>query len=191
MASTNGDQPPPAYADAAPGAGQQLPSVDLAAFFARLQLSAGPGAPTPDTCIAHLKFLSALETLKEDVGYSDGLWGLWDSRANDYEHDDPGAAVQEKPANGDAGAPTRDQEALSRVREKRWAVFVARAVDRYETWWKMLNDSPPLTEDDRLDSHSPAFIDFPKAGTAQFWTEDILPPLGKFTMDSTTCTYVY
>lgn len=29
--------------------------------------------PDANTCLAHLKLLSALQTLKEDVGYTDGL----------------------------------------------------------------------------------------------------------------------
>lgn len=32
--------------------------------------------PDANTCLAHLKLLSPLQALKEDVGYTDGLWGL-------------------------------------------------------------------------------------------------------------------
>lgn len=38
-----------------------------------------PLAPVAETCIAHLRLLHAFHSLKEDIGYSDGLFGLWDS----------------------------------------------------------------------------------------------------------------
>ena len=58
--------------------------------------------------------LSAFHALKEDVGFADGLFNLWDGRC-------------EKVGNV--------EEALGKMREKRWALYVARAAERFEDWW--------------------------------------------------------
>lgn len=181
MGHESDNQPPPAYADAAPGAEEQKPpSLDLSPLFSQLRLTSEPGRPNPDSCLAHLKFLFAIETLKEEVGYSDGLWGLWDSRVADHAGSENHKTEKDKISNGVADSSASHEEALSRIREKRWALFVARAVDRYEAWWRLQGDGPPLTEMDRDEEHSHSFSDFPKAGIAKFWAEDTLPPLGKF-----------
>ena len=50
---------------------------ELNAAFAPLHLSEYPSTlPTTNKCLAHLKFLSVFHVLKEDVGYTDGLFGL-------------------------------------------------------------------------------------------------------------------
>ncbi|KIW06818.1 uncharacterized protein PV09_02498 [Verruconis gallopava] len=76
---------------------------------------------SPDHCIAHLKFLEALYQLKETVGNTKDLFGILDPIES-----------SETPAT-----PGNDQNALAeiRVREKRWAVYVARAAHRFEQWW--------------------------------------------------------
>ncbi|KAF7587627.1 hypothetical protein BBP40_006991, partial [Aspergillus hancockii] len=71
---------------------------------------------TQDQCIAHLKFLAALADLRDSVTNIDGLFNI----------KDPDPAVFGDDMN----------EAFARVKEKRWAVYTARAVDRYSTWWK-------------------------------------------------------
>lgn len=65
---------------------------------------------TPDQCAAHLKLLAALADLRDSVANNDGLFGLYDSSADGF-NDSP-------------------NEARARIREKRWAVYTARAVDR-------------------------------------------------------------
>ncbi|KAI9872060.1 MAG: hypothetical protein M1830_002108, partial [Pleopsidium flavum] len=52
--------------------------------------------------------------LREDIATSEGLFGISDRLA----------ILSSKP-----------EEALAKVREKRWAVYVARAADRFATWW--------------------------------------------------------
>lgn len=179
MGSGDDNAPPPAYGDVAPP-GTDRPAEDLSAFFSQLRLDSTPKGPDPDTCLAHLKLLFAIETLKEDVGYTDGLWALWNSRADGHMIAADENAVFEVPAGkADAEDSEKHQEFLSKLREKRWALFVARAVDRYEAWWRCLSDSPPLREEDRNTEHYPTFDDFPRAISEQFWTAEILPPLGK------------
>lgn len=121
-------------------------------------------------CIAHLKLLHAIEALREDIGYTDGLWDIWDSRADEYRTDETTTSATDD--------LQRHQEALSRIREKRWALFVARAVDRYETWWQTMVDQPPLREADRKTPGSTVYVDFVKPARLRAWWGEVLPPLG-------------
>jgi hypothetical protein len=192
------DEPPPEYSAVAPENGNAAAAADEAvnvtAAFDNLKLSNAPVDPSVETCLAHLKLLSAFQWMKEDVGFTDGLWGLWDSRAGpidpiftrrpekekvdqEKEATEPGPSVEERIRN-------KNLEALSRVREKRWALFVARAVDRYETWWNSLArllNRRPLCEFDMDKAGSGRYAEFPTASDSILhWTEDTLPPLGGF-----------
>ena len=89
-------------------------SVDITSNFAKLNLDSRSTTPTVDQCIAHLKLLEAFHQLREDVATTDGLFGISDKLAT---------------------ASSKPEEALAKVREKRWAVYVARAADRFERWW--------------------------------------------------------
>lgn len=133
------------------------------AAMARLSYSSHLGnAVNKDTIFSHLKLLHAFQALKEEVGYSNGLWNIWDAQATQLPH-------------ADEAAKTR---ALSRLREKRWAVFVARAVDRYETWWRTLPSSM-LQEQDMASPDSPKYMTYALHGQGMVWTAEMLPPLGK------------
>ena len=136
---------------------------ELNAAFSSLDLDTTSITVTPDMCLAHLKLLNALQNLKEDIGYTDGLWQIYDSRALA-----PNARVSgtghEKPAR-----------LLAMVREKRWALYLARAVDRYEAWWATFA-TDPLTEEDLVEN-SPKFTGFVESASSQ--QRHILPPIGK------------
>ncbi|KAL8698090.1 MAG: hypothetical protein Q9201_006762 [Fulgogasparrea decipioides] len=94
---------------------------DLTAAFSELHLLGNPAKPTPDQCLDHLKLLEAFHQLREDVATTDGLYGIHDSFV-------------------DAIIPTEEEteraQLLLKLREKRWAIYVTKAVWRYETWWK-------------------------------------------------------
>jgi len=66
--------------------------------------------------MAHLKFMMLIADLRDTIARSDGIYGLWDS-----------------------AIPTGTEEMYQRgtalMREKRWAVFVTKAVDRFEAWY--------------------------------------------------------
>ena len=174
--------PPPSY-NAEP--------AETAAFH-NLTLSNLPVDPSLETCLAHLRLMFAFQWMKEDIGFTDGLWGLWDNGAGPVDPILKGRPVKEKGGQDIAEQEPsveeriRDEnlEKLSRVREKRWAVFVARAVDRYETWWKFLTKemaSRHLKEVDMNVPGSPQYDGFPtEVETVLQWTENMLPPLGKF-----------
>lgn len=156
--SKGGARPPPTEAEVA----------NLTAAFSSLRLSTQRD-PDVDSCLAHLKLLFAIQTLKEEVGYTDGLWEIWDTRAGP------------KPDSEEAGSSKKSEDyvkdVLSKLREKRWAVFLARAVDRYETWWMTLAGERLKEEDMKIKSEK--YLEFPDGGDDFPWTLDILPPLGE------------
>lgn len=174
---------PPAYSAHENGGGMQSAppvDVDITAAFARLSLESNitERKLTVDTCLAHLKLLHAIHNLKEEVGYTDGLFGLYDSRATD-----DASNLDLDTVHVEKGVKLEDADkiklALSKIREKRWALFVARAVDRYESWWKTIQGQNVLTEDMMADPVSELFANFPLlCEKPQGLREDMLPPLG-------------
>ncbi|KAI1871455.1 uncharacterized protein JN550_004449 [Neoarthrinium moseri] len=144
---------PPAYAvsDRESFAGPSR----LNSGFSTFSLSEAPQHPEVNSCLAHLKLLFTFHNLKEDVGYTDGLWGLWDSSY---------------PAT-----PTNPNKALAIIREKRWALYVARAVDRYEAWWNTLGGQF-LTERD-MEKDRTRYLNFMANWEPMNWSEDAMPPL--------------
>lgn len=104
---TPGDSPPTYSAE----------TPDITAAFSDLSLDQKTGKPTVDECLAHLKLLEAFSQLREDIGTTDTLYGI---------RDDFAPSLPEE----------RRTQCLARMREKRWAVFVTRAVDRFELYWK-------------------------------------------------------
>lgn len=138
---------------------------ELNAAFSSLNISEVPlPFPTADNCLAHLKLLHAFHALKEDIGYTDGIFGLWDSRVEVYKLEDN----------------DRDQ-ALAKTREKRWAVYLARAVERFEEWWANVlcpREGGRRIEGKEMVEDNPGFTGFPSNGKAQKWTTEMLPPIG-------------
>lgn len=190
---TNGrsDPAPPAY-DAFSSEGglggppaEEVDQVNLTEAFDKLSLGTDPKYPDVDTCLAHLKLLFAIQVMKEEVGYSDGLWNIWDTRTG-TEDNAPESDLEklEKPPNH---APALDEASnkklavLSKIREKRWAVFLARAVDRYEAWWiSMQTPNGNLTEADMHTPDSEKYDLFVSSSNNRIaWDSSNLPPLGE------------
>jgi hypothetical protein len=133
-----------------------------------LKLSDVPQDPRPNTCLAHLKLLFTFQSLKEDVGWSDGLWDIWDANYPST----PDAAIK----------------ALATVREKRWALFVARAVDRYEAWWSTLSGQM-LTERD-MEKDRTRYLNFMANWEPMNWSLENMPPLGMMHPSRFSCLSV-
>ncbi|KAJ5095679.1 Protein of unknown function DUF1399 [Penicillium alfredii] len=111
---------------------------------------------TSDQCVAHLKFLAVLADLRDTISSADGLFGIYDSEADRY--------------------PYSTDEARVRIREKRWAVYTARAVDRYTEWWfKCLPMSRPLATISDL-TH-PSYTTVTNCETMILWDEKNMPPI--------------
>jgi hypothetical protein len=113
---------------------------------------------SPDQCVAHLKFLAVLADLRDSISNNDGLFGLFDSEAERFR--------------------SSSNEAHARIREKRWAVYTARAVERYRQWWFscLPMSRPHVTMDDLESREYETIVDSP---TQVVWSPDNMPPLGE------------
>ena len=124
--------------------------------------------PSSDECIAHLKFLTALAQLRQEISEQDGLFGI----------EDESAALFPLPANGSVPK----EHVLIKIREKRWAVYVTRAVDRFYKWWDICvpryavgtGHDGHLTMPDMLGGLQVGIL---KKGRPLSWSEDKMPPL--------------
>ncbi|KAL4873253.1 hypothetical protein BDV12DRAFT_182478 [Aspergillus spectabilis] len=129
-----------------------LPAINLAQ-------NAGPAEYTTVThyeCIAHLKFLAALSDLRETVTSTPDLFNLPDPTPREF-----GSHIN---------------EAWALVKEKRWAVYTAKAVARYTAWW---NACVPASRP-RPSIHnfsSAVYEDITVCKNPLAWTRDELPPL--------------
>jgi hypothetical protein len=197
----------PLHSQPNPSGGSQSQQPTSRPAFENLELGDRPSHPTPQTVLAHLKLLHAIHNLKMDIGHTDGLFGLWDwmawRGALGGQHGkkqgagnssaasplsmaalppfppsmgaDPAAASPEMWDNIDVA---KVRENLCRIREKRWAVYVARAVERYRKWlWSLKGDR--LTTGDM--QPGTRYIGFAAGGELERlrWRADMLMPLGK------------
>ena len=130
----------------------------LASAFASLVLTPWAPAPTVPSCLVHLKLLEAFHQLRDRVSRTDGLFGLADRWA--------------------AGA----SQNLRLIHEKRWGIYVTRAVDRFESWWRTFQRNEGLLGFPVLMSDLKAragFERWPSIGRAYGLTPATLPPLGR------------
>lgn len=141
------------------------PALDITTAFNNLRLedsSRTPGAlPTPDQCIAHLKVLEAFHQLKENISYTDGLFGLEDF------------SIPTSFAASDI------QELKDRLAQKRWAVYLARAVDRFSKWWTLALPQSQYFQIQQLGWDDP-YDDILRnpVRESQVFTQDNIPPVG-------------
>ena len=144
--------PPPAYEE-----------ITQPLAIPKLDLNRSVGSPrtstvTKDECVAHLKFLATLADLRETISVQDGLFGIWDREADD--------------------ARVGRQNMLARIREKRWAVYTSRAVDRYWTWW--VRCVPNSRAPARVNTlQSPTYVNITRAPAYRL-DRVFMPPLGEF-----------
>lgn len=139
-------QPPSARTSTSNGATGRVPSIE--------QLSFKPSPleiPTPAECIAHLKLLHAFAKLRHDVGNQEGLYGIYLEKADTYAQasfHNGGQNGGEHQTYNQHAAPEAtsgpDASLAERVRDKRWSVFVEKAVARFERWWETLPTSSSI-----------------------------------------------
>jgi hypothetical protein len=111
--------PPPDYTDSG-----DLPPPDYTAGFASLSISDGPSLDIPQVndTIAHLKTLECFYRLKQTIASTDGVFGIDNNKVVELGR-------VSSPGEGDG-----TDEFLPRLAEKRWAIYVSRAVDRFHAW---------------------------------------------------------
>ncbi|KAJ6187364.1 hypothetical protein N7519_002272 [Penicillium mononematosum] len=147
------ERPPSYSADQVEQPPLELPQLDLSSHLS------SSTTVTRDQCVAHLKFLAVLADLRDTISSDDGLFGIHDAVAEEFQR-----------------SPDRMNEARARIREKRWAVYTARAVDRYTTWWADgLPRSRPMATINDLESEG--YENILVCDTIVAWDTDNLPPL--------------
>ncbi|THZ15344.1 hypothetical protein D6C89_09764, partial [Aureobasidium pullulans] len=118
--------PPPTYHESAQAADDDLRPSDVTAGFSKLQL--GPSSesvPRPQECTAHLKLLECFYRLKQNIAGSEGLFGI----SSDFV-----AKLDEIASHALPDGGNKDNEILALLAEKRWQVYVSRAVSRFAEW---------------------------------------------------------
>ncbi len=134
---------------------------DITAAFSNLDLTTIGSKPTKDQCIAHLKLLEAFHQLREDTATRNGLFGIWDSFV---------------PA---IGSDREQAEVLLKIREKRWAVYVAKAASRFEKWWQTsIQPGSLMVQQTDLTKSDSKIADAAYGDDHWNFTKDNLPPLG-------------
>ncbi|KKK27352.1 hypothetical protein ARAM_004096 [Aspergillus rambellii] len=111
---------------------------------------------TPNECISHLKLLAALAQLRESVSSTAGAFNI--DKAGNHRDVSKAQGVQD------------------RVQEKKWQVFVSRAVDRFTQWWLKLptyKDRPTVMSLKKFEM-DPLALD---KDIRVVLTKDELPPL--------------
>jgi hypothetical protein len=163
-AAANSREAPPSYSVTDPVNAEPIdgPTAEqLSAAFSALHLSDNPPAfPDTEHCLAHLKLLSSFHALKEDIGYTDGLFNLYDAKCELLDNRD---------------------EALAKMREKRWVLYIARAVERFESWWLnalCIREASKRLEGQEMRATVLEFTEFTKQGRVQKWSPSMLPPIG-------------
>jgi hypothetical protein len=169
--------PPPQYSAQSIS---QPASADLIPAFQSVNLSTSPiptadqsvnlstpPIPTADQCLVHLKLLESFFALRGRVSTTDGLFGIWDEMANKWQN------------------PTQMPN-LDLIREKRWAIYVARAVDRFQVWWEFCigatKNGRPARKLKQVDLDGQAGKSYEDSFMHIFHfphSADSLPPLGK------------
>ena len=146
------DSPPPSYTE------NESNIADITAAFSKLNLAASR-TPTAHQCIAHLKLLEVFHQLREDVALKDGLFGIYDIYASKE------------------GTKREHAELLTKIREKRWAIYVARAVIRFQRWWTVcVEPTAKMLKQQEIQSTSKQAI---YNGPGIMFDHNNLPPLGQ------------
>ncbi|KAF2865282.1 hypothetical protein BDV95DRAFT_507594 [Massariosphaeria phaeospora] len=145
-------RPPSVRPSSAKDGHEPSPTASIPAFD-DLDFTPSPlELPTAAECIAHLRLLHAFSKLRHDVGNQDGLFGIelgnsgdtdvslnqeGDVHSRNDSHQPEGVHDQPVPGAGAGAEEKRAEELLAeRIRDKRWTVFVTKAVDRFEQWWR-------------------------------------------------------
>lgn len=129
--------------------------------------------PSVNECIIHLKVLECFYRLRQSIGSTDGLFGICNSVVTD-------SPIWKEQEELDSASKTQKDKLLRQVSEKRWAIHVARAVDRFDVWVRAMipnakmaslnitpNDVESESLSERLSAGSPPFE----------FTRDNIPPI--------------
>lgn len=165
---TSPSPPPPAYEEAERHQhnGQHLPGS--ANSFAPLD----PELPSPEDGTAHLKLLECFYRLKQKIASTDGLFDISSDILGNIDQNTP-----RKDAHND-----KINMMLTLLAEKRWQVYVSRAVDRFSRWrFSLEPNTDYYTLHQAVTSEGAVLADRVKPENANPLSFDAanLPPIGK------------
>ncbi|KAL3472220.1 hypothetical protein BJX99DRAFT_235948 [Aspergillus californicus] len=147
----NSGDHPPEYAQH-PEQPLRLPTLDLKQNAGL----ASDSTVTNSECIAHLKFLAALSDLRDTVTNTADLFDIPDPSPREFD--------------------SSINEAWALVKEKRWAIYTAKAVDRYTAWFnKCTARNPTRPTTDMI--YSPTYDTIAGRRHPLVWNYDGMPPL--------------
>jgi hypothetical protein len=114
------EPPPPDYQNNDDG----VAPPDYTAGFTNLSISDAPSSdiPSVNEAIAHLKTLECFSRLRQTVASTDGLFGIHN------------AIIVEIARSSNLASGEGTDELLPKLAEKRWAIYISRAVDRFHAW---------------------------------------------------------
>lgn len=165
---TSPSPPPPTYEEAERQQHNVQHPLDAANSFAPLD----PELPSPVDGIAHLKLLECFYRLKQKIASADGLFDISSDILGDIDQNTP-----RKDAHND-----KNNMMLTLLAEKRWQVYVSRAVDRFSRWrFSLEPDADYYTLRQAVTSEGAVLADRVKPENAQPLSLDTanLPPIGK------------
>ena len=157
--------PPPDYQ--ADDGDDAVAPPDYTAGFANLSISDAPTSdiPSVNETIAHLKTLECFSRLRQSIASTDGLFGIENATIVEI-------ARTSSLANGEGA-----DELLPRLAEKRWAVYITRAVDRFHAWISAAVPASPM----------PTMAEMERDGrngqiTNPDYVKTAMPPIGALNM---------
>ena len=160
---------PPAYDQLESSEPAQLLSSQLAGASIS-ELDVRSQVPNVSQTICHLKLLNAIHRLKERISQTDGLFGLFD-------------LPQDEPSDSFDDLKHARVLLRLRIREKRWAVYVQRAADRFSRWWRAMRKTSKdrhMLNVGRLRGEQGEVLSCVRQdnSAAPDWLHGKLPPLG-------------
>ncbi|KAI7216520.1 hypothetical protein KC333_g4776 [Hortaea werneckii] len=117
--------------------------------------------PTSNETIAHLKLLECFYRLRQTIGSTDGLFGISNSLVTG-----PGIDATE----------TEHLESLAKLAEKRWSIYVSRAVDRFDIWIRNVLPDQQMANLDWMEEGRPQAVLYRPQPPLNLF-QDNVPPL--------------
>jgi hypothetical protein len=160
--------PPPTYEQAS----RQEQHAQHPPQIANSAVQLSPDLPSAEDCVAHLKLLECFYRLRQNIASTNGLFGISCDIFNDLDQSAPRTDTHKD----------KNTEIITLLAEKRWQVYVSRAVERFSRWrYSLEPDADYYTLAEAASSEGQILADRVNAETAKpfsFDAENLLP-IGK------------
>jgi hypothetical protein len=166
--------PPPTYEQAS----QQEKHTQYPPQIATSTGRGDPDLPSPQDCVAHLKLLECFYRLRQEIASTNGLFGITCDIAESVDQKAPRTEPHKD----------KNDEAIILLAEKRWQVYVTRAVERFSRWrYSLEPNADYYTLAQAIATKAQILGDRVEPETAKpfLFDEENLPPIGKLAAHST------